>query len=57
MIVCCDGLTGFPDAVAATRSEALVQTCVAHLIRASMRFIGLPALGGEEVTMSQEWTP
>lgn len=39
LIVCCDGLTGFPDAIEATWSRALVQTCVVHLIRASMRFV------------------
>jgi len=39
LIVCCDGLTGFPEAVEATWPEATVQTCVVHLIRASMRFV------------------
>ena len=39
LIVCCDGLTGFPEAIAATWSQAIVQTCVVHLIRASMRFV------------------
>ena len=39
IIVCCDGLTGFPEAIAATWPEATVQTCVVHLIRASMRFV------------------
>ena len=39
LIVCCDGLTGFPEAVEATWSRATVQTCVVHLIRASMRFV------------------
>ena len=39
LIVCCDGLTGFPEAVAATWPEATVQTCVVHLIRAAMRFV------------------
>lgn len=39
LIICCDGLTGFPDAVAATWPEATVQTCVVHLIRAAMRFV------------------
>ncbi len=39
LIVCCDGLTGFPEAIQATWSGALVQTCVVHLIRASMRFV------------------
>ena len=27
--MCCDGLTGFPEAIAATWSQAAVQTCVA----------------------------
>jgi transposase-like protein len=39
LIVCCDGLTGFPEAVAATWPEATVQTCVVHLIRAAERFV------------------
>jgi putative transposase len=39
LIVCCDGLTGFPDAIEATWPAATVQTCVVHLIRASMRFV------------------
>ena len=39
LIVCCDGLTGFPEAIAATWSTATVQTCVVHLIRAAMRFV------------------
>ena len=39
LIVCCDGLTGLPDAIEATWTQATVQTCVVHLIRASMRFV------------------
>jgi putative transposase len=39
LIVCCDGLTGFPEAIEATWPQAMVQTCVVHLIRASMRFV------------------
>lgn len=39
LIVCCDGLTGFPEAIEATWAHAMVQTCVVHLIRASMRFV------------------
>jgi putative transposase len=39
LIVCCDGLTGLPEAIEATWSGAIVQTCVVHLIRASMRFV------------------
>jgi len=39
LIVCCDGLSGFPEAIEATWPQAMVQTCVVHLIRASMRFV------------------
>ena len=39
LIVCCDGLSGFPEAIEATWPEATVQTCVVHLIRAAMRFV------------------
>ena len=39
LIVCCDGLTGLPDAIEATWPQATVQTCTVHLIRASMRFV------------------
>jgi len=39
LIVCCDGLTGFPEAIEATWPLATVQTCVVHLIRNSMRFV------------------
>ncbi|MCD4536599.1 IS256 family transposase, partial [Nocardioides sp. cx-169] len=39
LIVCCDGLTGLPEAIEATWAQATVQTCVVHLVRASMRFV------------------
>jgi putative transposase len=39
LIVCCDGLTGFPEAIEATWPAAVVQTCTVHLIRAAMRFV------------------
>ena len=39
LIACCDGLTGFPEAIEATWQHVTVQTCVVHLIRASMRFV------------------
>lgn len=39
LIACCDGLTGFPEAIEATWSHATVQTCVVHLIRAANRFV------------------
>jgi putative transposase len=37
-IVCCDGLTGLPDAIGVTWPQAIVQLCVVHLIRASLRY-------------------
>jgi transposase-like protein len=40
LIVCCDGLSGFPEAIEATWHNATVQTCVVHLIRAATRFVG-----------------
>jgi len=39
LIVCVDGLTGFPEAIEATWPESTVQTCVVHLIRSAMRFV------------------
>jgi putative transposase len=39
LIVCCDGLTGFPEAIEATWPSTTVQTCTVHLIRAAMRFV------------------
>ena len=37
-IVVCDGLTGLPDAVAAVWPQAIVQTCIVHLLRNSFRY-------------------
>src|SRR5512132_2423340 len=39
LIVCCDGLTGFPEAIEATWPHSIVQTCTVHLNRAAMRFV------------------
>jgi putative transposase len=38
IFVCCDGLKGLPDAIEATWPKATVQTCVVHLVRASLRY-------------------
>jgi putative transposase len=37
-ILCCDGLSGLPDAVSAVWPQTTVQLCVVHLIRASLRY-------------------
>src|SRR5215217_3666291 len=39
LIACVDGLTGFPDAIAAVFPHAWVQTCIVHQIRNSMRYV------------------
>jgi len=40
VLVCCvDGLTGFPEAIEAVYPKTWVQTCIVHLIRASLRFV------------------
>lgn len=38
LIVCCDGLKGLPEAIEAVWPNAVVQTCVVHLLRASFRY-------------------
>jgi putative transposase len=37
--VCCDGLTGFPGAIEAAFPKAVVQTCIVHMIRNSLRYV------------------
>jgi transposase-like protein len=39
IFVCCDGLSGFPQAIAAAFPRAIVQTCIVHMIRASLRYV------------------
>jgi putative transposase len=39
LIACCDGLEGLPEAIEATFTRTVVQTCTVHLIRAAMRYV------------------
>lgn len=39
LIACIDGLKGFPQAVEAVFPEARVQTCIVHLVRASLNYV------------------
>jgi putative transposase len=39
LICCVDGLTGFPEAIEAIFPETVVQTCIVHLIRQSLRYV------------------
>jgi len=42
-IICTDGLKGFPEAIEAVFPSTLVQTCIVHLIRASLQFVNWKA--------------
>lgn len=37
-MVVCDGLEGLPEAIEAVWPQAVTQTCVVHLLRASFRY-------------------
>ncbi|HSU06612.1 MAG TPA: IS256 family transposase [Acetobacteraceae bacterium] len=39
LIAVVDGLKGFPEAIAASYPKTIVQTCIVHLIRASLAFV------------------
>lgn len=39
LILACDGLKGLPDAVEAAFPKTVVQTCIVHMIRNSLRFV------------------
>jgi putative transposase len=39
LICCVDGLAGFPEAIEAVFPQTVVQTCIVHLIRASLRYV------------------
>lgn len=39
LVVCCDGLKGLPESIRTTWPEATVQTCVVHLVRASLKLV------------------
>jgi putative transposase len=39
LICCVDGLKGFPDAIEAVFPQTVVQTCIVHLIRNSLKYV------------------
>lgn len=39
LLACCDGLKGFPEAIEAAFPQTIVQTCIVHMIRNSVRFV------------------
>lgn len=40
LIACVDGLTGFPEAIAAVFPKTQVQLCIVHMVRNSLKFVG-----------------
>jgi putative transposase len=39
LIACCDGLTGFPQAIESLYPQTQVQLCIVHLIRNCLRYV------------------
>lgn len=39
LIVCVDGLSGFPEAIRSAYPQASVQLCIVHLVRAALRYV------------------
>lgn len=39
LIVCIDGLTGFPEAIEVVYPKAKIQLCIVHMIRNSMKYV------------------
>lgn len=39
LIACCDGLGGLPDAIRTSFPDTVVQTCVVHVVRNTMKFV------------------
>jgi putative transposase len=38
-IACCDGLTGFPEAIEAVFPKTQVQLCIVHMVRNSLKYV------------------
>jgi putative transposase len=47
LICCVDGLKGFPEAIEAVFPQTIVQTCIVHLIRHSLKYV--PRRGYDQV--------
>lgn len=39
LVACCDGLKGFPEAIESVFPRTVVQTCIVHMIRNSLKFV------------------
>lgn len=56
LILCCDGLTGLPDAIRSVFPETVVQTCVVHVVRNAMRFVSYGERKAVAKTMREIYT-
>ena len=55
-IACCDGLTGFPDAINAVFPKTTVQLCIVHMIRNSVKFVSYKDLKSVVADLKQIYT-
>jgi putative transposase len=53
LILCCDGLSGLPEAVASIFPTTTVQTCVVHLLRTAMKYASYK----ERAAMARDMKP
>ncbi|MBB4942879.1 transposase-like protein [Streptosporangium album] len=57
LTVVCDGLKGLPDAIEQVWPQAVVQTCVVHLLRASFRYAARQHWDAIAITFEGRLTP
>lgn len=55
-IACCDGLTGFPEAINAVFPKTTVQLCIVHMIRNSAKFVSYKDLKEVVADLKQIYT-
>lgn len=56
LIACCDGLSGFEDAIHAAFPVTTVQTCIVHLIRNSLRLVARKDRAGMAAELKKIYT-
>jgi transposase-like protein len=56
LIACCDGLSGFEDAIHAAFPHTTVQTCIVHLIRNSLRLVPRKERAGMAAELKKIYT-
>lgn len=56
LIACCDGLAGFEDAITTAFPHTIVQRCVVHLIRNSLRLVARKDAGAVAKELRKMYT-